>query len=40
VPIPKSTIASAMDSLPAESVTTILEGTRGECMRRARHGRQ
>jgi hypothetical protein len=36
VPIPKSMIASAMDSLPAESVTTILEGTRAECTRRAR----
>jgi hypothetical protein len=35
VPIPKSVIASAMDSLPAESVTVILEGTKAECMRRA-----
>ena len=35
VPIPKSVIASAMDSLPAESVTVILEGTKAECRRRA-----
>jgi hypothetical protein len=35
VPIPKSAIASAMDSLPAESVTVILEGTKAECRRRA-----
>jgi hypothetical protein len=34
VPIPKSVIASAMDSLPAESVTVILEGTKAECRRR------
>jgi hypothetical protein len=36
VPVPKSIVASAMDSLPAESVTTILEGTRAEFARRAR----
>jgi len=35
VPIPKSVIASAMDSLPADSVTVILEGTKAECRRRA-----
>lgn len=34
IPVPKSVVASAMDSLPAESVETILEGTRAECERR------
>ena len=34
LPIPKTMIAAAMDSLPADSVTTILEGTRAECGRR------
>lgn len=35
VPVPKSIIAAAMDSLPGDSVTVILEGTRAECQRRA-----
>ena len=35
LPVPKAVIASAMDSLPADSVTVILEGTRAECARRA-----
>ena len=35
IPIPKSVIASVMDSMPAESVTIILEGTKAECGRRA-----
>jgi len=35
VPVPKSIVSAAMDSLPAESVTVILEGTRAECERRA-----
>jgi hypothetical protein len=34
-PVPKSVVASAMDSLPADCVTQILEGTRAECERRA-----
>jgi len=39
IPIPKSVVASAMDSLPADCVTVILEGTRSECERRAMHTR-
>jgi len=35
VPVPKSVVAEAMDSIPADSVTVILEGTRAECARRA-----
>jgi len=35
VPVPRSLVSAAMDSLPAESVTVILEGTRAECERRA-----
>ena len=35
VPVPKSIVSAAMDSMPAESVTTILAGTRAECERRA-----
>jgi hypothetical protein len=35
IPVPKSIISAAMDSLPADSVTVILEGTRTECERRA-----
>jgi|ERR1039458_7310716 hypothetical protein len=35
VPIPKSIVSAAMDSMPADSVTVILEGTRTECERRA-----
>lgn len=35
VPVPKSIVSAAMDSLPAESVTVILEGTKAECARRA-----
>jgi hypothetical protein len=35
VPIPKSIVVSAMDSLPADCVNVILEGTRAECARRA-----
>ena len=35
LPVPKSVVSAAMDSLPADSVTVILEGTRAECARRA-----
>ncbi|GEM_PF-1639080 len=35
VPVPKSIVSAAMDSLPADSVTVILEGTKAECERRA-----
>ena len=35
VPVPKSIVSAAMDFLPADSVTVILEGTRAECERRA-----
>jgi hypothetical protein len=35
VPVPKSIVAAAMDSLPAESVAVILEGTKVECERRS-----
>jgi hypothetical protein len=35
VPVPKSIVSAAMDSLPADSVAVILEGTRTECERRA-----
>ncbi|MFN7997783.1 MAG: hypothetical protein U0Q18_29460 [Bryobacteraceae bacterium] len=38
VPVPKSIISAAMDSIPAESATVVLEGTRAECERRARSG--
>ena len=34
VPVPRSIVSAAMDSLPADSVTAILEGTRTECERR------
>jgi len=33
--VPKSVISAAMDSLPADSVRVILEGTKAECERRA-----
>lgn len=36
VPIPKAVVSAAMDSLPADCVTVILEGTRAECERRTR----
>jgi len=35
VRVPKSIVSAAMDFLPADSVTVILEGTRAECERRA-----
>ena len=35
IPVPKSIVSAAMDSLPADSVTVILEGTKAECHRRA-----
>jgi hypothetical protein len=35
IPVPKSIISAVMESLPADSVTVILEGTRTECERRA-----
>lgn len=35
VPVPKSVVADAMDAIPSESVTVILEGTRVECARRS-----
>jgi len=34
VPVPRSIVSAAMDSLPADSVAVILEGTRTECERR------
>jgi len=34
VPVPRSIVSAAMDSLPADSVAVILEGTRAECERR------
>lgn len=34
VPVPKTVVAGAMDSMPADSVRVILEGTRAECERR------
>ncbi len=33
-PVPRSIVSAAMDSLPADSVAVILEGTRAECERR------
>jgi hypothetical protein len=35
VPVPKAIVSSAMDSLPAETLTVILEATKAECQRRA-----
>ena len=35
IPVPKAIVSAAMDSLPADCVTVILEGTRAECERRA-----
>jgi hypothetical protein len=35
VPVPKAIVSAAMDSIPADCVTVILEGTRAECERRA-----
>jgi hypothetical protein len=35
VPVPKAVVSSVMDSLPADCVTVILEGTKAECERRA-----
>jgi hypothetical protein len=35
VPVPRSTVAAAMDAIPSESVRIVLEGTRAECARRA-----
>ena len=35
VPVPKSIVSAAMESIPADSVTVILEGTKAECERRA-----
>jgi hypothetical protein len=34
VPVPKAIVSAAMESLPADSVTVILEGTKAECERR------
>jgi hypothetical protein len=34
LPIPRSVVSAAMDALPLESITTVLEGTRTECQRR------
>jgi hypothetical protein len=31
LPVPKSIVAAAMDTLPADSVTVILEGTKAKC---------
>jgi hypothetical protein len=35
IPVPRSIVSSAMDSIPAESLETVLAGTRAECARRA-----
>jgi len=35
VPVPKAVVSSVMDSLPADCVTVILEGTKAECERRS-----
>ncbi|MCX6627410.1 MAG: hypothetical protein NTW28_07255 [Candidatus Solibacter sp.] len=35
VPVPKSIVSAAMDSIPEDSVRVILEGTKAECERRA-----
>jgi len=35
VPIPKSVVSAAMDFLPPDCITVIVEGTRAECERRA-----
>jgi hypothetical protein len=35
VPVPKAIIAAAMDSMPADTLTVILEATKAECERRA-----
>jgi hypothetical protein len=35
VPVPKAIVTAAMDSLPAVSLTVILEATKAECERRA-----
>jgi hypothetical protein len=35
LPVPKSTVAAAMDAIPSESVRVVLEGARTECARLA-----
>lgn len=35
IPVPRSVVSSAMDSIPEESLETVLAGTRAECARRA-----
>jgi hypothetical protein len=35
VPVPKAVVSSAMESLPQDTLTVILEATRAECARRA-----
>jgi hypothetical protein len=35
VPVPKAIVSAAMDSLPPDCLTVILEGTKAECERRA-----
>jgi len=35
IPVPKSIIAKVMDALPAESLESVLAGTKAECERRA-----
>jgi hypothetical protein len=35
VPVPKAVVSSAMDSLPADTLSVILEATKAECERRA-----
>jgi hypothetical protein len=35
IPVPRAVVVGAMNSLPAESVAIILEGTRAECAQRA-----
>ena len=34
MPVPRSVVASAMDAIPADSVNTVLEGTRRACLYR------
>jgi hypothetical protein len=35
IPVPRSIVATVMDSIPAESLEIVLAGTRAECERRA-----
>ena len=35
IPVPKAAVSAAMESLPQDTLTVILEATRSECERRA-----